>query len=191
MNLGGRELNPRERILGNVTVLVLLGALGYRFVYSPVRERIAGAGEPAADIAAFERLAADLENAQSLEQSIFAYKEKHFGSPAAKLAAANDIRSVMAHLEELAGKSGIAFTSWTPSPIDRTSEIPRVDVKLEGAGEYPAVVKYLYALEHADYIVQPVSLNISGGKDLKVALEVRIFIQPEQPRGRRVYPGVT
>lgn len=191
MKFLGRELSKREHFLVLVTLLVAALSLGYRFVFSPIQERLSGLERSPGDVAAFERLADDLTRAKSLEDAIANYKEKSFGNRKAKLAKANEVRSVMAHLEELAGKSGIGFGSWTPASLDGTADPPHVDVKLEGGGEYPGLVKFLYALEHADYLVQPVSLSISGGKELKVNLQVRIYVQPERATGRRAYPGLS
>lgn len=191
MRLLGRELQKREKVLVVVTLIVVLGGLGYRFLPSPEQVRPVGAGiSREKELAAFEQLAADLEKAKSLEKDTRQYKEKHFGNPDAKLANPVEVRSVMAHLEELAGKSGVGFGSWSPSDLDRTADPPHVDVKLEGGGKYPELVKFLYALEHADYLVQPVSLSISGGEKLKISLEVRIYVQPQKPAGRRAYPGL-
>jgi Tfp pilus assembly protein PilO len=192
MRLFGRELQRREKVLLAITLLVVVGGLGYRFVYSPE-----GAGgvqttiSRSKELAAFEQLAVDLKKAESLAEGTRQYKEKHFGNPDAKLAKPGEVRSVMAHIEELAGKSGVGFGSWTPSALDRTADPPHVDIKLEGGGKYPELVKFLHALEHADYLVQAISLSVSGGKDVKVNLQVRIYVQPEKPRGRRAYPGLT
>lgn len=191
MKLAGRELQKRERVLLAVTIIVVIGGLGYRFVHGPMEGRLVGSkATREQDIAAFERLASDLTRGKDLEETMRQYKEKHLGNPEAKLARTSEIRSVLAHLEELAGKSGVGFGSWTPSALDRTADPPHVDLKLEGGGHYPELVKFLHALEHADYLVQPVSLSISGGKDLKISLGVRIYVQPEKPGGRKAYPGL-
>ena len=170
-----RSFTKRERILVAATGVVLAGFLLYLLVFIPLRNRQAEDTPRDPQQFSVPEMEAMLDRADELGKNVQALKER-LGNRKGRIAEEREIISVLTHIESVAGKSGLGFGTYNPSPVNFSAPVPYLDIHLSGGGKYPAVVKFLYNVEHADYFMQVTSLRMSGGKDLKVEADVRVYV---------------
>jgi hypothetical protein len=181
-----RNLYPRERWLVRATILAVAVGFLLRFVWVPFEEwRSRGSVSWANQGKGLEDLQSNLERAEQFKESVRRQKEK-IGHPAARLAEPREKMAVMSYLDRFSKENGVALTKFNPSSIDTSSKVPSFDVQLSGQGNYKEVVKFFHNLQYAEYLMRPVSLKLTGGKELKIEMKVRVYVRSEDGSRQRV-----
>jgi hypothetical protein len=185
-----RKLNSRERWLFRATILAVAVGFLLRFVWVPLQEwRSRGSVSWANQGKGLEDLQSDLERARQFKESLRRQKEK-IGHPAARLAEPREKLAVMGYLDKFSKENGVALTKFNPSSVDTSSKVPYFDVQLSGKGNYKEVVKFFHNLQYVEYFMRPVSLKLTGGKELQIEMKVRVYVGPEKgPRPQEQASG--
>ena len=175
-----REMSPRERWLFRATIFAIVVSVAIRFVWVPLRDwRDQGSVSWADQGKRLETLQSDLERAEQFKESLRRQKEK-IGNPAARLAEPREKMAVLSYLDKFSKENGVNFTKFNPSDVNTSSKVPYFEVQLSGQGKYKEVVKFFHNFQYAEYLMRPVSLKLSGGKELRFDMKIRVYVTSEK-----------
>jgi Tfp pilus assembly protein PilO len=185
-DLGRRVFQEHRRLIVPLAIALVVNALLYAFVVYPLSQRVANIAER--DAAAERTLAAARSENQSAANTLTG-KDKAAQELArfykdvlpTDLAAAR--RLTHARVPQIGKQFDVAFYSATVSPPGRAREstLVRYTTKLEMAGRYQDIRRFIHQLETAPefVVIDDVSLSeeYDEGGELEMALQLSTYYQ--------------